>query len=251
MRFWNAILATLVLCGLAGSQETEIGPEGTLVRDEAFRLAFVGATEPMGTAALRERCGPDGERLVEFVWNLQPIQTRIDRFVRTRGGRTTVSYREWRASQERDRFTGRTLVMERRAGVAELREWAGGEMQVRYVAPGLDELELIAASRKWRGAGLRVVSGFSSLEGTTRPLWLQRVELPLPMAGMPPAARVFAWDLELGRPVGEWLFVGQRLTAFRMGEVVGTAIKPLAQEAIEVSAGSRPGPLPRALDATL
>lgn len=230
-----------VLVGAAGGD----GKPSDLVRSESFQLAFVGAEEPMGRGELRRRVGsdPDGPwHQLELGWQLDPIGTRVDRFVRTRGARTTISYRAWRQLEGLDRVSGHTLVAERIGPAAEVREWAGREMGQRVEAAGFDLLELFELTRPV-GRGLarpaaRRVPVFVPEEGAARELLLLRMPLLVPVAGMPPVTRVVVWDPELELASAEWQFVGRRLCAFRVGEVVGTAVPVRPREEVLVSGGA-------------
>lgn len=212
----------------------------TLLRHESFALSFAGESHTMGRAEWRELERPaqaDGpaERVLEFVWHLDLIQTRVDQFVRQRGANATVSYREWRSDDGGDRFTGRTLVMERQAGTAEIREWAGDQMGHRWIAVGQTEMELVQAARAERLSSLRLETVFSPLDGEIHPVWVQAIVLPTWGGLLPGCRQIVHWDLTTKRPLSEWWWLGSHLIGFRIGEIVGKRVpqRPSGEIAID------------------
>lgn len=228
---------------LAGQDEPlafEDAPLVTLLRHESFVLSFAGESHTMGRAEWRELERPaeanaPAENVLEFVWHLDLIRTRVDQYVRARGANATVSYREWRSDDGGDRYTGRTLVMERLAASSEIREWAGDQMGHRWIATGRTEMELVQAARSERTSGMRLETVFSPLDGEIHTVWVQALVLPSWGGLMPGCRRIVHWDLTTKRPLSEWWWLESRLIGFRIGEIVGKVVpqRPIG----EVAAG--------------
>jgi len=244
-------LRVILACTAAGALVAAAGGDGEpsdLVRSESFQLAFVGAEESLGRGELRQRVGSDSDgawQQLELSWQLDPIDMRIDRFVRTRGAHTTVSYRAWRQLEGLERVVGHTLVAERLGPAAKVREWAGREMGQRVVPSGFDLLELFELTRPRRpGAkapAAQRLSVFNPEEGAARELWLLRMPVLVPVSGVPPMTRILVWDPALSTICSEWQFAGGVLSAFRVGEIVGTAVPARPRAEVEVT-GAGIGP---------
>lgn len=233
------------------SSVTSAAVELRLVRRESFTLGFAGLpmeapAAVIGRAELVERRAADGRRQLEFAWDLDTIATHVDQFVRELEAGVAVSQREWRQAEDSERITGHTLVLERRGarlgepgGQGELREWAGGRIDHRFVTPGLGELEVVDRARSGR-PGVELVPVFSTMEGVTRDLWVVHARVPAVLPGAPALRHVALVDPALRDVTSEWVFVGRELSAFRIGEVVGRRALSPRLEAIEVEGAGPP-----------
>lgn len=153
----------------------------------------------------------------ELLFELDPIDTRLQRVVRRRAEAVTYSWREWRGGPKEGSESGRTLVVERGPRGAHLREWAGRAMRGEPASGGTTTVELVEAARSGRGLCVGVEELFDAGEvSSTSALVL---ELPL-VPGLPAAPRLVSIvPLDGGMRPSHWLFAGAELVAFVEGDV--------------------------------
>jgi hypothetical protein len=225
------------LASLFGGEVPELAPAPRLESFVLFERGRVWQAErrELGSAVLGS-WSAGGEVTLEFLLELEPIKTRVQRVLRRRPGESTYSWREWRSSGGPGAQAGRTLVLERSARGSQLREWAGRAMRAEVAPGGIGTLELVEDARRRSGFGARIVQYFDPLEVSSAPALVLDVPLAWGLAGCPRMMSLV--PLDSGKRPSHWVFSSRELIAFAEGELVGSRCvqPPVATVAVDASA---------------